>query len=259
MEQRLISFITFGLCYLIDYGISEYTVKVSIVSEMVNQGEDYVAYCNIPGMGALDIIQNLKVQWLHNGQLITEYCDFCNPELTTKYSCRILSTQSKNFSLELTISDIQPEDAGTLECNVLQKIWDKRRLVRYDSVAKLPFSIQVREPIKTMVFRFDSSFLTQADSDAPYRVEVPPGNYSPSCSVNGSIPLADVTITMGDTQIPGIIVEKNTMKGTLFVANEAEFIANTRTKVKCTSKVPGLSNSTMERIFAIIVRSSEYQ
>ena len=40
--------------------------------------------------------------------------------------------------------DIQPEDAGTLECNVLQKIWDKRRLVRYDSVAKLPFLIQVR-------------------------------------------------------------------------------------------------------------------
>ena len=40
--------------------------------------------------------------------------------------------------------DIQPEDAGTLECNVLKKIWDKRRLVRYDSVAKLPFSIQVR-------------------------------------------------------------------------------------------------------------------
>ena len=40
--------------------------------------------------------------------------------------------------------DIQQEDAGTLECNVLQKIWEKNRLVRYDSVAKLPFSIQVR-------------------------------------------------------------------------------------------------------------------
>ena len=79
------------------------------------------------------------------------------------------------------------------------------------------------EPIETMVFRFDSSFLTQDDSDAPYRVEVPPGNYSPSCSVNGSIPLADVTITMGDTHMPGIIVEKNTMKGTLFVANKTEF------------------------------------
>ena len=79
-------------------------MKVSTVSEMVNRGDDYVAYCNIPGMGALDIIQNLKVQWLHNGQPITEYCEFCKPELTTKYSCRILSTQSKNFSLELTIS-----------------------------------------------------------------------------------------------------------------------------------------------------------
>lgn len=40
--------------------------------------------------------------------------------------------------------DIKPEDVGTLECNVLQKIWDKNRLVRYDSVAKLPFSIQIR-------------------------------------------------------------------------------------------------------------------
>ena len=40
--------------------------------------------------------------------------------------------------------DIQPEDEGTLECNVLQKIWEKSRLVRYDSVDKLPFLIQVR-------------------------------------------------------------------------------------------------------------------
>ena len=52
--------------------------------------------------------------------------------------------------------------------------------------------------------------------------KVPPGNYSPSCTVNGSIPLADVTIMMGDTQMPGILGKDNN-EGSTYVANETEF------------------------------------
>ena len=43
------------------------------------------------------------------------------------------------------------------------------------------------------------------------------------------------------------------------ILNLISIAANTRTKVKCTSAVPGLPDSTIERIFAIMVRSSEYQ
>ena len=84
--------------------VSQYTVRVSAVSEMVNRGDDYVAYCNIPDMGALDIIQNLKVKWLHNGEPLTSLCEMLRPELSTKYSCKVLSPQAQNISLELTIS-----------------------------------------------------------------------------------------------------------------------------------------------------------
>ena len=53
-------------------------------------------------------------------------------------------------------------------------------------------------------------------------IKVLPGNYSPSCTVNGSMPLAEVTIMMGDTQMPGIVAKDNN-EGSQYVANETEF------------------------------------
>ena len=91
---------------LSDSVVSQYTVRVNAVSEMVNQGDNYVAYCNIPDMGALDIIQKLKVKWLHNGEPLTSLCEMLRPELAAKYSCKVLSPQAQNISLELTISSM---------------------------------------------------------------------------------------------------------------------------------------------------------
>ena len=91
---------------LSDSVVSQYTVRVSAVSEIVNQGDDYVAYCNIPDMGVLDIIQKLKVKWLHNGEPLTSLCEMLRPELAAKYSCKVLSPQAQNISLELTISSM---------------------------------------------------------------------------------------------------------------------------------------------------------
>ena len=86
--------------------VSQYTVRVGAVSEMVNQGEDYVTYCNIPDMGALDIFQKLKLSFLHNGESLTSMCEMLRPELAKKYSCKVLSPQAENISLELTISSM---------------------------------------------------------------------------------------------------------------------------------------------------------
>ena len=55
---------------------SEYKVSVSSVSEFVNQGDDYVIYFTIPGVGASDIMKNLKVQWVHNDKQLTNICNF---------------------------------------------------------------------------------------------------------------------------------------------------------------------------------------
>lgn len=84
--------------------MSEYIVKVASQSTLVNPGENYMAYCNIPGQGALDIISNLKVKWFHNGQPLTSLCEFLSTELAQRYSCKVLSPQQNNISLELTIS-----------------------------------------------------------------------------------------------------------------------------------------------------------
>lgn len=82
---------------------SAYTVNVASQSTLVNPGDKYVAYCNIPGQGALDIIQNLKVKWFHNGRALTSLCEFLSTDLTQKYSCKVLSPQQNNISLELTV------------------------------------------------------------------------------------------------------------------------------------------------------------
>lgn len=60
---------------------SEHTLNVSKKSKLVNPGDNYAAYCYIPGKGSLDIISNLKVKWLHNGQLLTRLCEILSVEL----------------------------------------------------------------------------------------------------------------------------------------------------------------------------------
>ncbi|XP_078322255.1 uncharacterized protein LOC111111285 isoform X2 [Crassostrea virginica] len=260
MELLQFCFLATGLLVLPGSVVSQYTVRVSAVSEMVNRGDDYVAYCNIPDMGALDIIQNLKVKWLHNGKPLTSLCEMLRPELSTKYSCKVLSPQAKNISLELTISDIKPEDAGNLECDVLEKIVENDKWVRDEPVAKKQVKIQVREPIKSMVFKFDSTkeeALTLDNNDAPHRMEVLPGQYSPSCTVEGSNPLAVVKIMKGNEQLQGRFVDIMGTSRTQFMADASEFTGNTQTNVMCSSEVPGLPNSKMERTYQIVVRKMD--
>ncbi|XP_078322252.1 uncharacterized protein LOC144617788 isoform X2 [Crassostrea virginica] len=243
-----------------DSVVSQYNVRISAVSEIVNQGDDYVAHCNIPDKGALDIIQNLQVWWFHNGKPLTSRCEMLRPELILKYSCKVLSPQAQNISLELTISDIKPEDAGNLECDVLEKIVENGKWVRDEPVAKKQVKIQMREPIKSMVFKFDSTTeeaLTLDNNEAPHRMDVLPGQYSPSCTVEGSNPLADVKIMKGDVQLPGRVVDISGTSRTLFLADASEFKGNTQTNVMCSSEVPGLPNSKMERTYQIVVRKMD--
>ena len=89
------------------------------------------------------------------------------------------------------------------------------------------FSFGPVEPIKSMVFKFDSSveeYLTQDNNETPHRLEIFPGKYSPTCTVEGSNPIADVEIMNGNLKMPG----KRTMDltgspSTQYVAEAAEF------------------------------------
>ena len=77
-----------------------------------------------------------------------------------------------------------------------------------------------------MVFKFDSSIgeaLTQDNNEAPHRMEVLPGQYSPSCTVEGSNPLAVVKIMKGDEQLPGRVVDMMGTSRTQFMADASEF------------------------------------
>ena len=77
-----------------------------------------------------------------------------------------------------------------------------------------------------MVFKFDSTkeeALTLDNNEAPHRMDVLPGQYSPSCSVEGSNPLAVVKIMKGDVQLPGRIVDMTGTSRTQFFADESEF------------------------------------
>ena len=77
-----------------------------------------------------------------------------------------------------------------------------------------------------MVFKFDSTkeeALTQDNNEAPHRMEILPGQYSPSCTVEGSNPLADVKIMKGDVQLPGRFVDMMGTSHTQFTADAFEF------------------------------------
>lgn len=94
----------FVTCYLVLFYVVD--VGVTAVSEFVDEGNDFVAYCNIPDISILDIIQNLTVQWFHNGEALTNLCELLRPELVKKYSCKILASQASNISLEMRISGV---------------------------------------------------------------------------------------------------------------------------------------------------------
>lgn len=83
---------------------SEYTVKVWSPSTWVNPGDSYVAYCNIPDLGAFDIVRNLEVMWFHNSQQLTSLCEFLSSELTLRYFCNVRSPQINNISLAITLT-----------------------------------------------------------------------------------------------------------------------------------------------------------
>ena len=77
-----------------------------------------------------------------------------------------------------------------------------------------------------MVFKFDSTkeeALTLDNNEAPHRMDVLPGQYSPSCSVEGSNPLAVVKIMKGDVQLPGRIVDMTGTSRTQVMAEASEF------------------------------------
>lgn len=239
---------------------SAYTVNVASQSTLVNPGDKYVAYCNIPGQGALDIIQNLKVKWFHNGQALTSLCEFLSIDFTQKYSCKVLSPQQNNISLELTVLEVQKADAGNLTCEVYEKIKENEKYVRDDLVAMKSVPIQVREPINSMMFRFDQKkdhYLTQENNEAPHQVEVLPGMYAPTCEVMGSMPKANVKIMMGNQMMQGRIVDMENKMGTQFVAEETEFRGNNQVNVMCSAEVDGLPNSKMERTYQVVVRQRD--
>lgn len=250
----------FGLILMQGLAKSEYIVKVASQSTLVNPGENYMAYCNIPGQGALDIISNLKVKWFHNGQPLTSLCEFLSTELAQRYSCKVLSPQQNNISLELTISNVQRADAGNLTCEVYEKIKEVDKWVRDELVARNSVPIQVREPIKTMSFKFDSSKdhkLTQDNNEALHEMEVLPGKYAPSCKVMGSMPTANVKIMMGAQMMQGRIVDMDNEMGTQFVADATDFRGNSKVNVMCSADVEGLPNSKMQRTYQIIVRQRD--
>lgn len=239
---------------------SAYTVKVASQSTLVNPGDKYVAYCNIPGQGALDIIQNLKVKWFHNGQPLTSLCEFMSTALTQKYSCKVLSPQPNNISLELAVLEVQKADAGNLTCAVYEKIKENDKVVKDELVAMKSVPIQVREPIKSMKFMFDQKndhYLTLENNEALHQVEVLPGKYAPTCEVMGSMPKANVMIMMGDQMMQGRIVDMENKMGTQFVAEETEFRGNSQVNVMCSAEVDGLPNSKMERTYQVVVRQRD--
>ena len=77
-----------------------------------------------------------------------------------------------------------------------------------------------------MVFKFDSTkgeALTLDNNEAPHRMEVLPGQYSPSCTVEGSNPLAVVKIMKGNEQLQGRFVDMMGTSRTQFMADASEF------------------------------------
>uniref|UniRef100_A0A8W8ME43 Ig-like domain-containing protein n=1 Tax=Magallana gigas TaxID=29159 RepID=A0A8W8ME43_MAGGI len=234
------------------YGLvgSEYIVNGASKWTWVNPGETYVAYCNIPGQGALDIIQNLKIQWLHNNQQLTDLCEFLSSELAKKYSCKILAPQPNNISFELTVSNVQKADAGNLTCDVYEKIKENEQWVRDELVAIKSLAIQFREPIKSMMFRFDANkdeYITLDNNETLHAMEVLSGKYAPSCEAIGGMPKANVQIMMGDQMMQGRIMDIENKMGTEFVADATDFRVFRPQKLACVCPSLPLTNYRLVR------------
>ncbi|XP_065930230.1 uncharacterized protein [Magallana gigas] len=259
-EVQQITLVTF--IFILHQGLvgSEYIVNVASQSTWLNRGDKYVAYCNIPGQDPLDIIQNLKVRWFHNGRALTSLCEFLSSELAQRYSCTVLLPQQNNISLKLTVSNVQKADAGNLTCDVYEKIKENNNWVRGKLVAIKSLPIQVREPIKSMMFRFGANkdeYLTLDNNEAIHQMEVLSGKYAPSCEAMGGMPKANIQIMMGDQMMQGKIMDIENKMGTKFVADATDFRGNSQINVTCTAEVEGLRNSEMQLTYRVVVRQRD--
>nr|XP_034309372.1 uncharacterized protein LOC105345224 isoform X1 [Crassostrea gigas] len=255
--------ITMGfLIYMLMHGLvrSEYTFKVWSQSTWVNPGDSYVAYCNIPDVEALDIISNLEVMWYHNSQQLTNLCVFLSSELTFRYFCNVRLPQMYNISLEITLTNVQKTDEGNLSCVVYEKFWKNKTKVRGDLLAMKSVPIQLREPIKSMRFKFDQSIefsLTDENTEALHPLQVFPGRYAPTCQVNGSKPTANVRIMMDSDLMNGRKFDLDDKMSTEFVAEETDFRSNSKVNVMCSAEVDGVPNSEMQRTYQVLVRQGD--
>ncbi|XP_065929682.1 uncharacterized protein [Magallana gigas] len=259
---KQIALVTFILIFNQGLVRSEYIVNVASQFTWVNPGDNYVTNCNIPGQGALDIISNLKVKWLHNNQPLTSLCEFLSIALTLKYSCKVLDPQQNNISLELTVLNVHKADAGNLTCEVNEKIKEGDKWVRNELVAIKSVPIKVREPIKSMVFRFDHNnnqnlMITLENNEGLHQWEVLPGKYAPSCEVMGSMPKANVMIMMGDQMMQGRIVDMGNNMGTQFFAEATVFRGISHINVMCIAEVDGLPGSRRQRTYQIVFRQRD--
>nr|XP_022303874.1 uncharacterized protein LOC111111289 isoform X2 [Crassostrea virginica] len=143
IDKHLISFVIIGICLLQDGAHSQIKVAVSSESEFVNEGDDFVAYCNITGLRPYDILR-IKVQWLHNGKRISDYCKLLDYDLYSKYSCRLLSPKPGDLIVEQTILNVQLEDAGFLECEVVEAMREYSQIIGKDIEAKQSVPIRIR-------------------------------------------------------------------------------------------------------------------
>ncbi|XP_061180329.1 uncharacterized protein LOC133188865 [Saccostrea echinata] len=233
----------------------EYEMSVSAPVYMVNSGEDYYAVCQLAGFDTLYIVSELRVKWFHNTKQATTLC-LLEDILSYKYECSVDASQNKNFSFILTVTDVEKSDEGNLTCELSKQIKVNGTRVRDEIMDVKSVSFKVRDFIKDMIFKFDQNKqenLTLSSSSAPRLIVVNPGNYTPSCKVIGSTPVAEVKIIMGDTQLQGSLLYMENEQGIEFVANEIEFEAGTDTTLACSSIVPGLPKSERERTFNVLV------
>lgn len=143
-EQRIVMAL---LYFMFMQGLvrSEFTVNVASQSTWVNHGDNYTANCNVPGLDSLEYIKKLRVEWFHNGQQLTNLCDFVSRELDQNYSCQILAPKSNNISLLLTVKNVQKSDVGNLTCKVYEKIMENDKSVRDELVGVKSVPIQITD------------------------------------------------------------------------------------------------------------------
>lgn len=71
-QQTILVFLSYMLMQGLVRSEYMYTVNVASQSTWVNLGDNYVAYCNIPGLESQEILNNLEFRWYHNSQQVTK-------------------------------------------------------------------------------------------------------------------------------------------------------------------------------------------